>query len=447
MAARFPVGGTFTWNAVDTSHWSATSGGAGGASVPGSGDTVTFDANSGGGTVTVAVNINVTSITLGGYTGTLDFATASPTMVSVNGSGTGLRTLRMGSGTWTLTGGGTVWDFATATNLTLDPGTSTVLLTNATATAKSLTFGGAPIWNLALSVGSSGGVTLTNAVVHDLDCSGWTSSGNLGLNTISVAGNFTLQAGMNVVAGGALNFTGTSGTQQVTTAGVTLDKAITVNAPGATVRLTDNLTSTASRTFTLTAGTWNRNGKNLTVGKSVSNGTATRAVADSAGTVELLSTGVVWDFTSTGMTYGASGTTIKISDASAAAKTFNGGGLSYGTLWLSGSGTGSYTVNGSNHIALLKVSSPPHTVLFEAGSTQVIDATDWSGVAGSLNTVQSTASGVAATLSKAISGTGSDYLTIRDLTVTGGAKWAATNSIDRGNNAGWYLTYPDTAFW
>src|SRR3990167_10805710 len=57
MAARFWVGGTGTWDAADTSHWSATSGGGAGASVPTAADDVTFDANSGA-AATVTINTN-----------------------------------------------------------------------------------------------------------------------------------------------------------------------------------------------------------------------------------------------------------------------------------------------------------------------------------------------------------------------------------------------------
>lgn len=56
-ANRFWVGGTNTWNSTAASKWSTTSGGAGGASVPGSGDIAIFDANSGGGTVSIGGGI------------------------------------------------------------------------------------------------------------------------------------------------------------------------------------------------------------------------------------------------------------------------------------------------------------------------------------------------------------------------------------------------------
>lgn len=126
MAARFWVGGTGTWDASDTTHWAATSGGAGGQTVPGSGDSATFDASSGGGTVTVDTTVNLVSgsITFGAFTGTLDFATNNNdvTCGAVSGTGTGVRTFNAGSGTWTINGvgGSNVWNFATVTNLTAD---------------------------------------------------------------------------------------------------------------------------------------------------------------------------------------------------------------------------------------------------------------------------------------------------------------------------------------
>lgn len=72
MAARYWVGGTGNWDASDTTHWSATSNGAGGASVPGASDDVTLDASSGGGTVTVTATVLVNGLKLNTYTGIFD---------------------------------------------------------------------------------------------------------------------------------------------------------------------------------------------------------------------------------------------------------------------------------------------------------------------------------------------------------------------------------------
>jgi hypothetical protein len=157
MAARFWVGGTGTWDAADTAHWSATSGGAGGQSVPGSADTVTFDASSGGGTVTVATNVTVLTITMGAFTGTLDFATNDNSVTldgasaNFNNSGTGTRTLNMGDGTWTINknGSGTAWTQATTTNLTFNANSSTLVFNG--------TFTGTRTVSLGATGGSVGG--------------------------------------------------------------------------------------------------------------------------------------------------------------------------------------------------------------------------------------------------------------------------------------------------
>ena len=50
-AGRYWVGGTGNWS--DTAHWSETSGGASGVSLPTGSDHVHFDANSGAGIATV----------------------------------------------------------------------------------------------------------------------------------------------------------------------------------------------------------------------------------------------------------------------------------------------------------------------------------------------------------------------------------------------------------
>jgi hypothetical protein len=58
MADRYWVGGTGSWNS--TTKWSATSGGASGASVPTASDNAIFDANSGAAHYTVTVTDNST---------------------------------------------------------------------------------------------------------------------------------------------------------------------------------------------------------------------------------------------------------------------------------------------------------------------------------------------------------------------------------------------------
>lgn len=147
---RFWVGGTGTWDAATTTHWSATSNGAGGASVPTSSDIVTFDNLSGGGVVTVNTNFSVSQLIIGTHTGTLDLSVNnnSVTIGIFNGSGTGVRTLNMGNGTWTITGTGvTPWDMSTTTNLTFNANSSILSFTGAAVGSTSNFIGGGLTYN------------------------------------------------------------------------------------------------------------------------------------------------------------------------------------------------------------------------------------------------------------------------------------------------------------
>lgn len=136
MANRFWVGGTGTWDNSTTTHWSASTGGAGGASVPVAGDVVLFDGASGGGTVSVNAAINagnsLASIDMTAFTGTLDFSSGNPTItLTGNGfqiTGTSSRVLTLGSSTIILTGtNAAVWNATTITGLTFNAGTSNIV--------------------------------------------------------------------------------------------------------------------------------------------------------------------------------------------------------------------------------------------------------------------------------------------------------------------------------
>jgi hypothetical protein len=161
MASRFWVLGTGTWDTTtSTAHWAATSNGAPGQSVPGSGDTVTFDANSGGGTVTPDYNMTVTSITMSAFTGTLDFSAnnVSPTISgNFNNSGSGVRNLKMGNGTWLFTGTSSQFSQASVTNLTFAANGSTIKFTNSSGTT--LVSGGGKTFNNLWVATTSTGVT------------------------------------------------------------------------------------------------------------------------------------------------------------------------------------------------------------------------------------------------------------------------------------------------
>jgi hypothetical protein len=105
MADRYWVGGTADWDGTAGTKWAATSGGAGGESVPTTADDVFFDANSSGTCTIAAGNTGAASIDCTGFTGGI----AGTAAITVAGS----ITLDAGqtythTGTVTITGTGTL---------------------------------------------------------------------------------------------------------------------------------------------------------------------------------------------------------------------------------------------------------------------------------------------------------------------------------------------------
>lgn len=169
-ASRFWVGGTGTWDSSTTTHWASSSGNAGGQSVPGSADSVTFDGSSGGGTVTLNYGgaITIQSLAMGAFTGTWDNSVNNnnislSAVAGFNGSGVGARTIKLGSATYTLTAAtNTSVNFTTSTNLTFDCGTSTITFTG----GGSRSFFGGGLTFGTVSLGASSGsdsYTITGA--------------------------------------------------------------------------------------------------------------------------------------------------------------------------------------------------------------------------------------------------------------------------------------------
>lgn len=130
--ARYWINGTGTWDASDTTHWSATSGGSSGASVPSGSDDVVFDSNSGliGATVTLGYSPTILSFTLGDgsmASGTSTFNASSYDITAnyftfLANSGFTLN-LSLGSGTWIAK----AWQVIESTGtINITQGTSTI---------------------------------------------------------------------------------------------------------------------------------------------------------------------------------------------------------------------------------------------------------------------------------------------------------------------------------
>jgi len=310
MANRFWVGGTGNWS--DTARWSATSGGAGGASVPGTNDAAIFNASSGAGTATVDSNVTVQTLTMTGYTGTLAFGTNT---ISLNSTGT----VYTGATTFTVTGTPVI-------NVTSAGSTAITVSPTAVTEANSISFnftGGT--YNLTLSSGSYRNLTFT----------GYAGALQAIPTSFNCYGNLTLSTGMTLTAGtNALIFAATSGTKTITSNGKTMDFPVTFNGAGGTWSLQDAMTvgTATARTLTLTAGTLELSSSTLTLyGTFSSTGTGVRKVqmSGSGGKIVLTQQTVstVFDTTTVTNLTTDGNVLVQLSSSGAATKTISAGAM------------------------------------------------------------------------------------------------------------------------
>jgi hypothetical protein len=345
MANRYWVGGTGTWDAASTTNWSATSGGSGGASVPGNNDIVIFDSlsNATSYTVTRTFTTNVQGINMAGpLTGTLTYAGSSSITITTGGlsitstgvswTNTGLCTFSntcsittngvsltspitifaftvtlgsaltttgtfiLQSGTFALNGfnltcntlgssfsnnRSIIWSGSESVNITGNAGTI-ISMTNATA----FTYSGTPTVNSTYS-GSTG----TRTIVFGAS-SGATETNALNINISAGSGVIAVTSGSHFRN---LNFTGFTGTWSPSTASATFYGNVTLVSGMTYTTATTGIWTFAntSGTAILTSGgktvgpiTLNASGGTLQLGSTFSQ-TTTAAFTYTAGTIDI----------------------------------------------------------------------------------------------------------------------------------------------------------------
>jgi hypothetical protein len=332
MADRYWVtGGTGNWN--DTSNWSATSGGASGASVPGSSDAAILNASSGSGTVTLDISPDIQTLTCTGFTGTLAFGTNT---ISLNSTGT---------------------IFTGATTMTVT-GTPLIICTNSSSTSRTITTTTVTEANsISFRItGGTGGLTLTSTgVFRDLDFTDGVNptgfAAAIGNNALTVYGNFKASTGMTRNAGtSTITFAATSGTKTIDLAGVTFDCPFTFNGIGGTFQLVSALTSGSSRTATLTNGTLDLNGFTLTTGLFTTNASNATTLAFGVGNITLSGTGTIFTGSTTCTVTGTP--QVIATNSSASSRTISPGivteanSISFRVT----AGTGTFSISTSNAV-------------------------------------------------------------------------------------------------
>lgn len=224
----------------------------------------------------------------------------------------------------TTTNGSIVWDSGTSANLDLSAWTGTLVLDNNAVGSSTMTVDGGLVSLPAVSVIDG----LPTYVMNSVVCTSYTQTsdygGSLTIGTNGLtAGSFTLNAANGTpnasATGLTINATGT-----IDMAGKVTDFPVTVDAPGGTVTLADNLTSGATRALTLTAGTLDLDTFDATFGTLSMSGSTARAIsgtgdiilANASGTTTVVSAAVMDNLTLSGWSGG-----IRLTGANSSART------------------------------------------------------------------------------------------------------------------------------
>lgn len=475
MADRFAVGigAGKTWTNADTSLWSATSGGASGASVPGASDVAIFDANSGGtGAYRVSLNYSPTlsGITLDGISASVKLFLGSSVRGTqrtitagtvTSGANCILQDLvGAGAGSWDLSavisgdgGGNSGITFKTGANMFV---TGTGARSFSTLTWSTTTGGAAdgrvPLPQDTAKIDANSGTgTLTQDLPY-LSAVDFTGSSGITWTTSTAASFF-----------GSINLTGLAtltassqaytyegrGSSTLTSAGKTWAKTLSIDCATGTLTLGDAFTSSLG--LQTPSGSFNAGGFNVTVLSVSGNYTTARSITMGSGTWTLSSPGntTAWFLGTTNLTFDAGTSTIRlVGDLTGGALTFAGQGLTYYRLENATTAANALKFTGSGNVfqdgIYVDASAAARTVQFTAGTTTTVGTFGRLDATTNMITIDSiTAANHALVKSGGGVISGLDYLTVGHSDASPALTWyAGANSTDSGTNSGWIFTAP-----
>jgi len=491
LADRYWVSGSGSWNS--TTKWSTTSGGASGASVPTSSDNAIFDANSGASHYTVTVTDNstcasltFTPVAVDGYT---QFAVGLNFVIAgtFSTSGTqGNRRAWFRSSTYGLTRDMQIATIGTVTDVdfrdirvTGAGGTLTGTRIGDLRGNSGITFstpktvyrigtgnwsddqwatssGGSPstdFFPLAQDTAvfdentSAGTHTMNSAIPYagTVDMSARTSALTLSLGAAqAIYGNWTFGSGITISGAQILTFSGRN-TQVITSAGKTFSGGITVDSYGGTIELADAL-NIGSNTLTVTNGTFDTKGYNVTAGELSSSNSNVREIKLGASTLTL-SVNPITFTTSTNLTFDAGTSSIVCTNNGTG---FNGGNQTFYDVSYTNIAAGNQTINQSNTFNSLSITAPSSAGLrqISLGGDQTITGTLTAAGASAVRRVMLRSSVVGTTRTLTVGTLSADDCDFRDITIAGTAAGGSpTRAGDCGGNSG--VTFPagKTVYW
>jgi hypothetical protein len=238
--------------------------------------------------------------------------------------------------------------------------------------------------------GSAGTVTVQTFNIGTLDMSARTSAMTLTTSTNApvVYGNWTFGTGVTSSSTtGTFTFAGRS-TSTITSNGVAFGCNITIDCATGTVQIADALELGATRTLTLTSGTFDAVTYNVTVG--LFTGVA-GTLKMGSGTWTLSGTGTFWNISGNVALYKGTAD-ILLSSTSTSPRNFLGAAFSYNKLTIGGAtGTSTTSITGNNQFTeLASTKTVAHTI---ALGTTVQTFGKWSVTGTSGNVVTLTGTG------------------------------------------------------
>lgn len=235
MANRFWVGGTGNWS--DTARWSATSGGASGASVPTSADDVFFDANSAGANYTVTVNSTTRNCR--------NLTATAPASGNLTMSNSGSITLNV-AGSLSLYAGMT-WSQISGAALNFTATTSQTVDTAGVSIGSNITFNG-----------SGGQWTLLSNLTQPNNQSLTLTAGSLIFNGFTVTTSFFASSGSGTrtlnISGSTFVVNNANQSLAAWNTGTTTNLTFTVSGSTVTVNANNNVSSSMTSPLTFNPG-------------------------------------------------------------------------------------------------------------------------------------------------------------------------------------------------
>lgn len=424
MTTLYKRAGSGNWSAAGS--WSLTSGGGATGTVPTAADDVIVNGSSGNLTVdgTSGSPSRCRSITCTGFTGTLT----------------------MGSTAVLNVGDGTAGAFLLVSGMTFSPNAASTINFVSTTSGNNITTAGKTLGKMTFN-GSGGSWTLQDnlTLAGTLACTAGTLHGG------SVSFTATGTSGITV-NGGTLDFSSISTTNSSSTGTISVSSGSAtfganfgsgllnysaISISGGTTSI-NNMTAEAAA-LSLTGGSLTVTSQLLVASANISGSTARTLNISNAFIGLYGNAATIWDATTTtNLTFSATGSFIFF--AGSGTTTFKTGSLSYGTIAYNPNSFSSVTFSGGATINTL-ILYPGTSGIFTSGQTYNITTLQAAGTQGSLVSLTSTSSGSAATFSIASGDVLCEFLSLKDITATGGATfYAGSQSTNVSGNSGWSFT-------